>query len=73
MFGLSARGAAALAAGALALSVHAASAETLLEYAAEFRFQLDYHVPGAVLAKMIPAGWETIVATTGAAKDANCV
>lgn len=71
MFGLRSRSAAVFAAGALAFTVHAASAETLLEYAAEHRYQLDYHVPDAVLAKYIPAGFEPNVATTGAAKDAN--
>ncbi len=49
----------------------AASAQTLLETAAEHRFQLDFHVNDAALAKMLPQGWETVIATQGAAKDAN--
>ena len=60
-------------AGALAagLAAGGASAQTLIEQAAEHRFQLDFHVNDAALAKMLPAGWETVIATQGAAKDAN--
>ena len=32
------------------------SAQTVLEQAAEHRFQLDFHVNDAALAKMLPAG-----------------
>ena len=46
-------------------------AEPLVENSAEFRFQLDFHVNDAALQKLLPAGWETVVATQGAAKDAN--
>ena len=48
-----------------------ASAETLVENSGEFRFQLDFHVNDAALAKLLPAGWEAAVATQGPAKDAN--
>src|SRR5579864_6079241 len=48
-----------------------AAAETLIEQSAEHRFQLDFHVPDAALAKLLPAGWEPSIATSGAAKDAN--
>jgi hypothetical protein len=48
-----------------------AFAQTLLEQAAEHRFQLDFRVNDAALAKMLPQGWETVIATQGAAKDAN--
>lgn len=58
-----------LVAGAMATA--SASAQTVLEQAAEHRFQLDFRVPDAALAKMLPAGWETVIATQGAAKDAN--
>lgn len=47
------------------------AAETVIEQAAEHRFQLDFHVPDAALKKMLPAGWEPVVATMGPAKDAN--
>jgi hypothetical protein len=46
-------------------------AETLLERSAEARMQLDFHVPDAALKAMLPAGWDPVVATQGAAKDAN--
>ena len=43
------------------------SAETLVEYSAEARFQLDLHVADAPLAAMLPPGWTLNVATQGAA------
>ena len=52
----------------LILPLHA---ETLAEYSAEARFQLDLHVPDAVLMSFLPQGWTTNVAVQGAAKDAN--
>jgi hypothetical protein len=64
-------GGALLAAGALGSAAPPASAETLLENSAEFRFQLDFHVNDAALQKLLPAGWEPAVATQGPAKDAN--
>ena len=48
-----------------------AGSQTLLEYSAEARFQLDFHVPDAALAAMLPQGFTLNVATQGAAKDAN--
>ena len=48
-----------------------AAAQTLVEQSLEHRFQLDFHVPDAALAKLLPAGWEPSIATTGAAKDCN--
>ena len=48
-----------------------AGAQTVLEQAAEHRYQLDFRVPDAALQKMLPAGWETVIATQGPAKDAN--
>ena len=48
-----------------------ARAESLLEYSAETQMQLDFHVPDAALAAMLPAGWEPVIATAGPAKDAN--
>ena len=56
---------------ALAALVAYAGAETLTEYSAESRFQLDLHVPDAVLATYLPTGWTSSVATQGPAKDAN--
>jgi hypothetical protein len=61
----------ALVGGALTLTLYAAYAQTVLEQAAEHRFQLDFRVNDAALAKMLPQGWEAVIATQGAAKDAN--
>ena len=66
-----------LAAGALVViaavlgSARAGAGQTLLEYSAEARFQLDFHVPDAALAAMLPPGFTPNVATQGPAKDAN--
>jgi hypothetical protein len=46
-------------------------AESMVEYSAEARFQLDLRVPDAALAAYLPQGWLPNIATTGAAKDAN--
>jgi hypothetical protein len=70
MMALSA-GAGLLAAGAVGGTLPRASAETLLENSAEFRFQIDFHVNEAALQKLLPAGWEQVIATQGPAKDAN--
>ncbi len=56
---------------ALCLTMGAAQAQTLVEQAAEHRFQLDFRVNDAALAKMLPAGWEPVIATQGPAKDCN--
>jgi hypothetical protein len=61
----------ALAAGVLVPFPHQASAQKLVEYSAEARFQLDVRVPDAALAALLPAGFTLNVATQGAAKDAN--
>ena len=57
----------AVFAGAMA----AANAQTVLEQAIEYRFQLDFRVNDAALQKMLPAGWEPNIATMGPAKDCN--
>jgi hypothetical protein len=62
---------AALVAAMLMLFAQFTSAQTVLEQAAEHRFQLDFRVNDAALAKMLPAGWETVIATSGPAKDCN--
>ena len=59
-----------LAAGALT-SAPRADAQTLMEFSAEARFQLDLHVPDAALASMLPPGFTPNVATQGPAKDCN--
>jgi hypothetical protein len=59
-----------LAAGALATAPHA-RAQSLMEFSVEARFQLDLHVPDAVLISMLPAGFTPNVATQGPAKDCN--
>ena len=51
--------------------VSIADAQTMLESSSEARFQLDLHVPEAVLAGFLSAGWTPNIATQGAAKDAN--
>src|SRR3954467_10964698 len=48
-----------------------AGAQTLLESSGEARFQLDFHVPDAALAALLPQGFTPNVATQGPAKDAN--
>ena len=55
----------------LVAPVSIANAQTVLEYSSEARFQLDLHVPDAVLAGFLPAGWTPNIAAQGAAKDAN--
>jgi len=60
-----------LAGGFAASSAWTAAGQTLLEYSAEARFQLDFHVPDAALNAMLPPGFTLNVATQGAAKDAN--
>ena len=61
----------AFAIGAMALVAFSAQGETLVEYSAETRFQLDLHVPDAALAAMLPSGWTPNIASQGPAKDAN--
>jgi hypothetical protein len=61
----------ALAAAILLLMPLFASAQTVIEQAAEHRFQIDFRVNDAALAKMLPQGWETVIATSGPAKDCN--
>jgi hypothetical protein len=48
-----------------------ASAETLVEFSSEARFQLDLHVPDAAIKALLPSGWTLNVAAQGPAKDAN--
>lgn len=61
-----------LTAGAVgAVSLLPARAETLLERSFETRLQIDFAVADAAVKKMLPAGWETDVATSGGAKDCN--
>jgi len=61
----------ALAFGTLLTATATALAQSVVEQAAEHRFQLDFRVNDAALAKMLPAGWETVIATQGPAKDCN--
>lgn len=46
-------------------------AETMVEYSAETRFQLDLRVPEAALAAFLPPGWTPNIAAQGPAKDCN--
>jgi hypothetical protein len=55
----------------LMLFAQIAIAQTIIEQAAEHRFQIDFRVNDAALAKMLPAGWEMVIATEGPAKDCN--
>jgi hypothetical protein len=48
-----------------------AEGQTLTEYSAEARFQLDLQVPDAAVKAFVPQGWSLNVATQGAAKDCN--
>jgi hypothetical protein len=61
----------ALAFGIALALVQSSHAQTMIEYSAETRFQMDYHVPDAALAAYLPSGWTANVATQGPAKDAN--
>lgn len=56
---------------ALGFTAPAALGQTVVEQAAEHRFQIDFRVNDAALGKMLPAGWEQLVATQGPAKDCN--
>jgi hypothetical protein len=53
------------------LAIGVANAQTMVEYSSEARFQLDLHVPDAVLNSFLPQGWMPNIAAQGAAKDAN--
>jgi hypothetical protein len=44
---------------------------TVVSQSSEYRFQMDFHVNDAALAKMLPGGWISNAAAQGAAKDAN--
>lgn len=48
-----------------------ALAQTVIEQAAEHRYQIDFRVNDAALATLLPAGWETVIATESPAKDCN--
>ena len=56
---------------ALAQAPAPAATGTVVEQSNEYRFQLDLQVNQAALNKLLPAGWESAAATTGAAKDCN--
>jgi hypothetical protein len=56
---------------AFAMLTTAADAQTPVESSVETRFQLDFHVPDAVLQTYLPAGWTSMIATQGPAKDCN--
>ena len=60
-----------IAAVALAGTAPAADAQTMIEHSSEARFQLDVHVPDAVLNAYLPPGWTPNVAAQGPAKDCN--
>ena len=57
--------------GALCALVESVDAQTMVEYSAEARFQLDLQVPNAALTAFFPPGWTPNVSTQGNAKDAN--
>src|SRR3982751_3891631 len=63
--------AATLVIASTCLLPHTTIAQTIVQQAAEHRFQLDFHVNDAALAKMLPQGWEPVIATQGPAKDCN--
>ena len=60
-----------LVAGGVAMLAGPATAQTLLEFSGEARFQLDVRVPDAALAALVPAGFTLNIAPQGPAKDAN--
>jgi hypothetical protein len=53
------------------LSASGVGAQDIVEQSAEYRYQLDFHVPDAALAKFLPQGWEPNISQAGNAKDAN--
>ena len=57
--------------GAFAGLARLANAQTIVETSSESRFQLDVHVPDAVMKTFLPPGWMPNIAAQGAAKDAN--
>src|SRR5438034_3250784 len=57
--------------GAFAGFAQYARAQTPVESSSEARFQLDVHVPDAVMKTFLPPGWMPNIAAQGAAKDAN--
>jgi hypothetical protein len=59
-----------LAVAALAMSA-TAHAQTFDRRTNEIRFQLDFQVPAAALAAVLPPGFTSNVATSGPAKDCN--
>jgi hypothetical protein len=58
-------------AASYAMLVRPSCAETFIENSAEVRLQLDFQVADTAIKKMLPAGWDTDVATAGGAKDCN--
>jgi len=46
-------------------------AQEVTERSAEYRYQLDFHVPDDALARFLPSGWVADIAEAGNAKDAN--
>src|SRR5262249_24434683 len=60
-----------LAGGVLISAGASTTAQTLMEYSAETRFQLDLHVPDQAMAARLPPGWTLNVAAQGPAKDCN--
>jgi hypothetical protein len=63
-----------LSSGLFAIAVSGATcvaAQEIVEQSAEYRYQLDFHVPDAALAKFLPQGWEPNISQAGNAKDAN--
>jgi hypothetical protein len=56
---------------AFGMFVAQANAETPIESSMETRFQLDLHVPDAILNAFLPPGWMPNIAAQGAAKDCN--
>jgi hypothetical protein len=59
------------AAGLFAQQPPPAAAPKFAEFSFETRFQLDLHVPDAVLAAFLPDKWTSSVAVQGPAKDCN--
>jgi hypothetical protein len=60
-----------LAISTVTATANFAGAQTPVESSMETRFQLDLHVPDAVLATYLPEKWTSSVAAQGPAKDCN--
>lgn len=63
--------AAALALLPMGAAAQDGAASTVLQQSSEYRFQMDFQVDAAALARLLPPGWTSAAAAQGPAKDCN--